>query len=245
MTFGPPLSRDGHILIDCAGEPETHAQPPFLLRYSPQLFAKECPEMFHHDPQTNRLSLRPGKWPPWMRKTDGHYTGPKDKTKAWTYCLDCKKRWCDDTSTSTRSTAFLPFRDKASQSNLRPHRRPKPQENASPSVPEDVQEEPPATQPEPEPEDQDDETQHEDCPLPVLDEVEREQDIVVPDLPQVTYPTLEEYQTTWAAKLALHAKPSETKVFNLTGLVPTPIPNLWQVNDFLFPSKPPDLSSQL
>ena len=79
MSFGPPLSRDGHVLVDSAGKPETQAQPPFLLRFSPALFARECPEMFCHDPATNRLSLQPGKWPPWIRKD----TGFKDKTQPW------------------------------------------------------------------------------------------------------------------------------------------------------------------
>ena len=51
--YGPPISRDGRILINEHGEPDTEAQPPFLLRYSPQKFAKECPEMFAHDPETN------------------------------------------------------------------------------------------------------------------------------------------------------------------------------------------------
>ena len=45
--YGPPVSRDGRILVNAAGEPETDAQPPFLLRYSPQLFAKESkPQIF-------------------------------------------------------------------------------------------------------------------------------------------------------------------------------------------------------
>ena len=49
------------------GLPMTDAQPPFLLRYSPQLFAKEAPEMFAYDSDTNRLSLREGKAEPWLR----------------------------------------------------------------------------------------------------------------------------------------------------------------------------------
>ena len=31
---GPPISRDGRILVDADGEPDTQAQPPFLLRFS-------------------------------------------------------------------------------------------------------------------------------------------------------------------------------------------------------------------
>ena len=37
------------------------------FRFSPQLFAKEAPEMFHHDPETNRLWLTEGKREPWLR----------------------------------------------------------------------------------------------------------------------------------------------------------------------------------
>ena len=40
-AYGPPINRDGKILVK-DGEPDTTAQPPFLLRFSPQLFAKEC-----------------------------------------------------------------------------------------------------------------------------------------------------------------------------------------------------------
>ena len=55
---GTPMDRDGKLLINDDGTPDTGAQPPFVLRYSPQLFAKEAPELFEHDPDTNRLSLK-------------------------------------------------------------------------------------------------------------------------------------------------------------------------------------------
>ncbi len=63
------MNRDGKTLVSAAGAPETQAQPPCLLRYSPQLWAKELPTMFVHDPETNKLSLQPGRHPPWIRKT--------------------------------------------------------------------------------------------------------------------------------------------------------------------------------
>ncbi len=69
--LGPPMNRDGKILVSAAGVSETHAQPPCLLRYSPQLWAKELPTMFAHDPETNTLSLQPGRHPPWIRSTIG------------------------------------------------------------------------------------------------------------------------------------------------------------------------------
>ncbi len=68
VNYGPPISRDGRILVNEEGVPDTQAQPPFLLRFSPQLFAKECPELFVHDPETNNLRLRYDKLPPWIRK---------------------------------------------------------------------------------------------------------------------------------------------------------------------------------
>ena len=49
----PPCDRDGKTLMTLDGVPLTHAQPPFLLRYSPQLFAREAPEMFVYDANTN------------------------------------------------------------------------------------------------------------------------------------------------------------------------------------------------
>ena len=90
-VVGPPTNRDGMILTLPDGAVDSAAQPPFLLRclpspwepvshnqlwgqscaggfrFSPQLFAKEAPEMFHHDPETNRLWLTEGKREPWLR----------------------------------------------------------------------------------------------------------------------------------------------------------------------------------
>ena len=64
----PPSNRDGMPLRNVDGTPRTDAQPPFLLRYSPQLFAKEAPEMFVWGESTNRLSLASGKAEPWIRQ---------------------------------------------------------------------------------------------------------------------------------------------------------------------------------
>ena len=46
-VIGPPIDRDGKVLFDEAGNPMVNAQPPFLLRYSPALFAKEVFEVTH------------------------------------------------------------------------------------------------------------------------------------------------------------------------------------------------------
>ena len=44
-TSGEPVDKDGIPLPTLRGCPQTDAQPPFLLRYSPELFAREIPEM--------------------------------------------------------------------------------------------------------------------------------------------------------------------------------------------------------
>ena len=87
---GPPIDRDGqHLVVE--GEPQTGAQPPFLLRFSPALIAKDAPEIFEHDPATNRLSLRAGRIEPWFRTV---YGKPSDKdTNTWCYCDACHNRW--------------------------------------------------------------------------------------------------------------------------------------------------------
>ena len=67
-TSGPPLDRDGTVLRYPDGTPIVDAQPPFLLRYSPSLFAQEAPAVFTHDPETNRLSLQESARPPWLKR---------------------------------------------------------------------------------------------------------------------------------------------------------------------------------
>lgn len=218
------MNRDGAHLLGAAGEPETQAQPPFLLRYSPQLFAKECPTMFVHDAKTNALSLQPGRDPPWIRKAsqeDRTYT--RESTKTWLYCMDCKSRWCPDAE--QRSKAFLPFRDRASQLNMRPHRHFEAEgaldNRSAGSSP---------IQPEPEPEGEAADAREGDVALPM----EEEGDVcpplpeLVPDAPEpVARPTLAEYRARWGEKLATHSRLSFGP-FSLANLVPRPIPNLWQ-----------------
>ena len=94
----------------------TDAQPPFLLRYSPQLFAKEAPEMFVYDADTNRLSLRDGMSEPWLRPS--HPTIAQDDPNTWLYCTECRERWFR--KRGERQQAHVPFRDKASQNWMKP-----------------------------------------------------------------------------------------------------------------------------
>ena len=59
-TTGAPMNRDGVVLVGPDGEPQTDAPPPALLRCSPAFFAKEAPEVFEYDEDTNCLSLKEG-----------------------------------------------------------------------------------------------------------------------------------------------------------------------------------------
>ena len=112
-TSGPPINRDGQLLLDDAGTPCVDAQPTFLLRFSPALFAKEAPDMFQHDPETNRLSLKDGKHPPWLKKLSGR----TKHAHPWLYCVDCKDRWF---KTSSNRRGHISYRDRASKAWMRP-----------------------------------------------------------------------------------------------------------------------------
>ena len=112
--YGPPSDRDGHVIAD------TTAQPPFLLRYSPQLFAKEAPTWFEHDPETNRLSLRPGVPKPWVRQPVPSVQ--MDESRPWLYCIDCKDRYFAD-SGERGTHSHIPYRDRASTHFMKPVRK--------------------------------------------------------------------------------------------------------------------------
>ena len=104
---GHPIDKDGKRV---EGIDISEIQPPALLRYSPALFAREAPEVFAHDPETNVLRLRDhvlGDTEPWI----------KPGKQEFLYCVDCFDRWISQTE---NTSSFVPFRDKASQGNLRP-----------------------------------------------------------------------------------------------------------------------------
>ena len=83
---GPPIDRHGQPALDESGSPDLRAQPPCLLRYSPSLFAKEAPAVFQYDAATNRLTIKPGQTPPWLRRSE--YL-PHGDSRIWLYCDDC------------------------------------------------------------------------------------------------------------------------------------------------------------
>jgi hypothetical protein len=219
------MNRDGELLIDAA-VPRTGAQPPCLLRYSPQRFAKQCPEMFAYDEHTNTLSLQPGRRPPWIRKSSEE-DGAHARAKSWAYCPECKARWCPDGV--ARSKAFPPFRDRASQLNMKADRPccHAPQSGAAASQ---------STQPEPEPEDEGGcaDAFVGDVDIPQEEGDEEDEPILLPTqglLPDAAgpniYPTLAEYRARWSARFAAHSGHADG-VHTLTNLVPRPVPNLWQ-----------------
>jgi len=207
----PPCDRDGKVLMKLDGSPQTDAQPPFLLRYSPQLFAKEAPEMFVHDANTNRLSLKPDVLEPWIRPS--HPKIPADDPNSWLYCAECRERWFRQKG--ERPHSHVPFRDKASQNWLKPtYRRGKEKEEV----------EAPEEEPEGEPS---------QLPSPIESEggegEEEEEQEWVPELPQDVpqRPSLAEYEKKWETLKSWYSRcvPSE---FNRDNLVPEPVPQLWQ-----------------
>ena len=94
-----------HLKSNYVNQIAPRARKAIVVGYSPALFAREAPSMFAHDPSTNRLSLV-GDWPPWI----------KDDNKDWNYCVDCWERFF---STRDKFVQHVPFRDRASQSNMK------------------------------------------------------------------------------------------------------------------------------
>ena len=84
--WGPPMNRHGEKQTLENGQPDTSCQPPCLLRYSPSLFAKEAPALFEHDPNTNRLKLKPGQEAPWLRQNP-----PAGDPNTWQFCVAAGK----------------------------------------------------------------------------------------------------------------------------------------------------------
>ena len=191
-------------------------------RYSPQLFAKEAPELFSHDPETNRLCLKDGKKEPWLRDMS---FAKSEKQKTWLYCVDCHTRYF---STGKRVSGHIPFRDRASQSSMR-----RPAEKETVGTLEEPEAEPAAdTVPDSAPADE--------GPLLTLletmvDDMEEEEDPTndplaeeeAPDPLDKSYPTLEEYQAKWERLREYHSRVNPGG-FSRENLVPEPIPQLWQ-----------------
>jgi hypothetical protein len=169
--------------------------------------------MFVHDEATNTVKLREGKSPPWLR--DFSKMKQTDR-KMWLFCPECKDRYCPDGG--KRNQSHIPYRDKASQFNLRPHHR----------GCDDVAEES-GTQPEPEaevpPGEEDDAAVEESDGEPNLPL--RGED-PVPELPQpAAMPELATYKAAWAERKAYHSQ-GNAQDFSMQNLVPKPVSQLGQ-----------------
>ena len=211
-TRGPPLDRDGNPILTPDGEPDTDAQPPFLLRFSPSVFAEEVPYVFDHDPATNTLSLRQGIDPPWIVKTvEGK----------WEYCKDCASQWLG--SERVRKS-HVPYRDKASQNFMKPvYRKPRGTTGGTQSSRVESSQ---VSAPEPEPEDL---LVEDTAPPPQEPDDMGLEDDIPADIPELVrqYPTLDEYQARWDRLKGRHARPVPG-AFSCANLVPQSLPVLWQ-----------------
>ena len=217
----PPTNRDGQPLFHDDGSPKTEAQPPFLLRWSPALYAKEAPAIFAHDPETNTVALQPGVHEPWLAKcsTEG-------AANTWLYCRDCKQRWFPE----RRGQSHIPFRDAASQAFLKPVRR---------HAGKPVQCAPETNGPAPDSlaerakHDESDEEHLQVDELPLPDQASEVDDdfknLEIPDLPAAPQPrpTLVQYKERWGEKLATHTRETPGD-FARDNLCPKPVPQLWQ-----------------
>ena len=242
----PPVNRDGEELHNPDGSVATHAQPPFLLRYSPALFAKEAPAMFEHDPTTNRLSLKGER--PWVRPTHGHYGRYVEEHKTWLYCGECKDRLFPH----GRPRPHIPFRDRAAQCCAKRPRLPETISCASHSAPRastptcppelELPLEEPAVMADAVVHDMHAEGQpapgeFEDMPEPGSTPyvyASDEHDMSGEDVPAAEVagpiearPTLTEYEERWAALLAQHSQCVDAP-FSDDNLVPVPDSRLWQ-----------------
>ena len=104
--------------VDIAGNTLTgirvdDAQPPFLLRWSPDFYSRNAPDVFDYDAATNRLSLRPAhcERPPWKA---AQHQRQKNAKASWLYCDACHSRLFGNDGASD-----VPFADQASQAHLR------------------------------------------------------------------------------------------------------------------------------
>jgi hypothetical protein len=246
-----PCDRDGKPLLRADGTQNVEAQPPFLLRWSPAVFARELPRVFRHCAETNRLSLQPEVNPPWVRQG----------TTDWFYCNDCLVRWLRPHG--QRPQSHIPFRDRASTHFMKTVRRTGVPTTAAPeaaapeaAVPvlEEVIAPTGCSEPVAVEQDADEKSDvsmdpvdeavalncevgppsrqpAQGCDLDGQADVEEEEEYNVPELdplpPEAPRPTLEEYRARWAELLKEHERAVEGP-FGHDNLVPTPISQLWQ-----------------
>ena len=232
---GPPIDVRGQILVT-DGVEATEAQPPFLLSYSPRLFAREVPAVFEHDPETNRLFLAPDMPKPWVRPSHGRQ---KDGERTWLYCGECRDRYVPQDR--SKKHGHVPFRDKAAQANVKPeYRRERcgkdPLDIEAPSLGKPEAQEAPTTDGA---EDEEavgalaaladalaqEEAQGQDDNAEAL--VDSELASLQATVDWTPFPSLEEYRQKWEAEKAKHIK-AVVGEFGRENLVPEPNPLLMQ-----------------
>ena len=219
---GPPTDRDGQVLVTGAGKPKTKAQPPFLLRFSPGMFAEEIPEIFKHDPATNRLSLQGDVQEPWLRPA---HSQCKDDVNVWLYCTDCKDRYCKDPG--SRPHSHVPYRDMASKSRLKPVKQPLPTECKQQQVESPPGENPGMQMRAPEPP-----RMQPSVPKTEVCESESEDSVgeiasASASLGPMKRPEIQEYKAKWM-KLRDDHERSVPGAFSRKNLIPKPDHRLWQ-----------------
>jgi len=108
-TSGRPVDIDRE---ECAAD----GQPPFLLRWPPELFAVEVPDVFEYDEASNKLSVRTHhhERPPWKRAAHHLHS---DEKAAWLYCDICQRRLAGGAGEG--GAGFVPFRDSESLKRTR------------------------------------------------------------------------------------------------------------------------------
>ena len=216
---GVPRDKDGKVHVNDDGTYNVGAQPPFLLRWSPSFFAKEVPAAFEYDAAENRLRLKAGVEPPWLRQFGKG--GATDPDASWLYCSTCVDQ-------HKKNGFHIPYRDKASQQWCKRVQKPDvamTQDGAQSSQAQ------PSTLPQPEEEplldgEQPDEIV--DGAFVQEDEEEageEERDIAFD--PLVARPTFEEYRVKWKAAYEQHSREVSGE-FSRENLVPKPVPALFQ-----------------
>ena len=171
------------------------------------------PAAFEYDAAENRLRLKAGVEPPWLRQfAQG---GASDPDCTWLYCTHCVDQ-------HKKNGFHIPYRDKASQQWCKRVHKPTAQDAQSSQAQPGT-----LTQPEEEP-------LLEEPPEVVADGAFVEEDDEAgeeePDIsldPPVTRPTLEEYQAMWRNLYEQHSK-AVPEAYSRDNLVPTPIPELFQ-----------------
>jgi hypothetical protein len=234
-TTGVPVDKDGNYLLKEDGSPDTEAQPPFLLRWSPGKTAKELPNLFEYDSTTNKLSLKDGQDCPWIRAIQGSRT-KKSSQQSWLYCNECQHSLRPESQ--KQSQTRIPFRDSASQQRQKPLR----------ALPRDQEDSPEArNQSQTDMFDMEGRMvlEAEGLSPPSLASAEplaplstpvnasyEEADDDVDDGDSLSFsapelPTIDQYRVQWSDGLAWHSRTVHGD-FSISNLVPKPHPELWQ-----------------